>query len=364
MITGWRWSTRAELGCLDEAARSLRGDGARALQLLGSSQTSWPGLDQWLTHQPVPVFGGLFPALIAGGQTHERGFVLIGHDHTPALAWLDAARLKTAWAQGWPRVQTLMVYVDPHEAPSALVSALYEELGAGIACLGGGAGSLTPGAGDCLVTPWGMRAAGAIVAGFEAPIEVAVAHGWRPLGPPLQVTQARGAELISLQWRPAFEVYQEVLLEVCGEPITRDTFWLLAKRHPLLVERAGQEGIVRDLLGVTPSGSLRCAGDLHAHTSVRLATSDVDSMLEAASQAQQRLHAQASPQGLSLVMDCISRGVLLGEQLTRELELLGSASDPLLGAMTIGEIASAGYAMPQVHNKTIALARLPYRSPA
>jgi hypothetical protein len=62
--------------------------------------------------------------------------------------------------------------------------------------------------------------------------------------------------------------------------------------------------------------------------------------------------------GVALTIDCISRGLLLGEGLKAELEALTVPGLPQVGALTIGEIANNGFEFLEFHNKTTVLALL------
>ena len=53
-----------------------------------------------------------------------------------------------------------------------------------------------------------------------------------------------------------------------------------------------------------------------------------------------------------LLIDCISRGLFLGEGFIREIEAVRAGNTPLIGALTLGEIANDGKDYMELYNKT------------
>ncbi|HIE56438.1 MAG TPA: histidine kinase, partial [Chromatiaceae bacterium] len=59
-----------------------------------------------------------------------------------------------------------------------------------------------------------------------------------------------------------------------------------------------------------------------------------------------------APGRCQLVMDCISRALFLGDHFQRELDAFSQPGLPMLGALTIGEIANHGDDYLEFYNKT------------
>ena len=60
-----------------------------------------------------------------------------------------------------------------------------------------------------------------------------------------------------------------------------------------------------------------------------------------------------------LVLDCESRRMYLGEQFEEEVALLQrTATGPMVGVTSYGEVSSIGDGLLEVHNKTIVVAGL------
>jgi hypothetical protein len=337
--------------------------GARSVQVLGAIETGWTpeALDPVLAVAAVPVFGGLFPGVIFNGQSHARGTVVIGHDADARVAVLDCTgpiEPAERWVPALRDARTIVTYLDATCATGPLTGALFRELGCGPTWIGGGAGALDFARRPVVITPLGLRAGVAVLAGFEAAVGVGVKHGWRAFGEPMLVTEARGNDILSLDWRPAYEVYREVVEAHSGRSFEAEGFYALASKYPLMLARFGTEGIARDPLAALPDGALRCAGDVQVNATIRVAHGEFSDMLAAARAARE----VAAPSGglastgLGLTIDCISRALLLGDRLQEELEALRVPGHAQAGALTIGEIASSGDHFLEFHNKTTVLA--------
>lgn len=351
---------------LRAAAARLVASGARALQVLGCTDNPWEAaaLDAALRELPVPAFGGLFPGIVVDGASYARGTVVVGHAEAPDIHVVECAPGALAGARPWAgaaaSAATLAVYVDATCDIGPVMAALFDEVGASTACVGGGAGALDFVRRPVVVTPGGLRAGVAVLAAFGAACGLGVGHGWEPTGASMVVTEAAGNDVISLDWTPAMEVYRAVVERHAGRPFDHADFYALASTYPLMLERVGGEGVVRDPLTALPDGRLRCAGDVQPHATIRVATGSPDSMLRAAGAARDRAVASrpAGGGGVALTIDCISRALLLGPRLVDELAALRVPGLPQVGALTIGEVASAGEGFLAFHNKTSVVAIL------
>ena len=353
----------AGIDSLQHALDHLAREGARSVQILGCVGNGWTSelLAPLLRSAPVPVFGGLFPGVIYDGQTHDLGAVLIGHaeaarvfDVELAVDNYDAEK----WVSGIANARTVICYLDATCPTGALMRELFRNRTEQAVWCGGGAGSLDFVRQPVIITPRGLLEGAAVFACLDAPTTLGITHGWSAFGPPMLVTEARGNDVVTLDWRPAFEVYREAVEGHSSQKFDEEGFFTLASRYPLVLERFGKEGVVRDPLEALPSGELRCAGDIPTHSTVRVATGTFEQMLDAANEA--RVRAQGSRTeasgALALTIDCISRSLLLGERLREELEALRIPGTSQVGALTIGEVASDPDSFLQVHNKTTVLA--------
>jgi hypothetical protein len=332
-----------------------------------------PGdLDNTLHSISKPVFGGVFPMVISDGVIFNRGTVVFGlpySSQTWVMSGLDQSGAKDmdVWSDSGASVSF------PH-APGRLIFAVVDGLSAGISqfidtlfdqfgldqnYIGGGAGSLSLVQRPCVICNQGLLANAAVVALIAAHNGVGVAHGWKAASRSMRVTESSGRRIISIDWRPAAEVYMEEVEAISGMRFADMDFFQIAKCHPLGILGLGRELVVRDPLK-TDDGSLICVSDVSVNSMICILAGNANDLLEAASTAMQIAEANLRPSKpvAGLLMDCISRAIYLETRLQIEIDKACEGQTPTVGALTIGEIAGDSLAALEFHNKTLALCLL------
>lgn len=327
-------------------------------------------LDPVLKGVGKPLFGGLFPQILHGGERLIHGSIVLGLVRTPHLRVLTrlsdpendlGQALEAPFFQEGAGRPTLFVFVDGYaKRIAALISALFETFGLEANYLGGGAGSLDAGASTpCVFTEGGLVGDAAVLAHLDWPAGIGVAHGWTPISEPIKVTRAEHNRLIELNYRPAFEVYREVIAEHLSRPLDPESFFTVATAYPFGIRKMGGEVVVRDPIVLNEDGSIVCVGEVPSSSLVHILHGDTDGLIAAAGQAK-RLSDEAltaSAPGtptrgdLRIFVDCISRVLFLGEDFAREQAVVDDGL-PLVGALTLGEIANAGEDFLEFYNKT------------
>ena len=313
-----------------------------------------------------PVLGGIFPQILHEGRAWSEGVVVVGLARAPVFVVLDNLSQQSGFEEildrsfnlsSSPSTQTLLVFVDGFAAHiSSLIEGLFNTFGLELNYLGGGCGSLSLQSKPCVITPNGLLQDGALLIFLDHPSGVGVAHGWDSVSKPFKVTSAQGNTIHSLDWRPAFEVYQEVLTAHGGQPITPDNFFPVAKAYPFGITRLDAEMVVRDPL-MTQNQYITCAGEVPTGAFVRVLHGNQHTLLQAAQKAHAMAHkawfeSQSRPHELQFIVDCVSRALFLEQDFLEELAVIHS-SGPMLGALTIGEIANSGQDYLEFYNKTV-----------
>jgi hypothetical protein len=249
----------------------------------------------------------------------------------------------------------MLLFVDGFaKRISALIRALFEEFGVENNYIGGGAGSLSMQQKPCLFTNGGMLQDAAILLHLEWPSGVGVSHGWDIISEPLSVTSAQHTTIKTLNYELAIDVYRRIVEPVAGRPVAADDFFDVAKGHPFGIRRLDSDVIVRDPLILTPEGHLQCVGEVPEGAFVHVLRGNTQSLVAAARRACE-LAQQSFPAGhiprFRFVIDCISRSLFLGEDFSIELAAIDDGL-PMVGALTIGEIANSGREFLEFYNKT------------
>ncbi|WP_396214557.1 FIST signal transduction protein [Gemmatimonas sp.] len=312
---------------------------------------------------PKPLYGGVFPEVVVGHEHFSRGAIVIG-SRRPAHATMVrdlsdtgvpiAPQIEHALAPDAANA-LMLVFVDGFATRiAALVRALFEEFGVENNYIGGGAGSLSMQQKPCLFTNGGMLQDAAILLRLEWPSGIGVSHGWDVISEPLIVTSAQHTTIKTLNYEPAIDVYRRIVEPVAEEPVRADAFFDVAKAHPFGIRRLDSDVIVRDPLVLTPEGHLVCVGEVPEGAFVHILRGDAESLIAAARRAGE-LAQQSFPAGhtprFRLLIDCISRSLFLGDRFTTELAAIDDGL-PMVGALTIGEIANSGREFLEFYNKT------------
>ncbi len=344
-------------------------DDIKSLMVLACDENGFsPGnIDDVLKTIKVPVFGGIFPGIIHGTEKMEKGTIVAGLSIKPDIhvvpglsdISINYGEVVTNLFPEATTSKTMLVFVDGYsQRISALIDSLYNVLGLSYNFIGGGAGSINPSALDmqntpCLLTNNGLIKDSAILALVNIESGVGVGHGWQKIDGPYKVTESDGNAIKSLDWKPAFDMYREIIKSHSGEAITKDNFFDIAKSFPFGISRVGSETIVRDPFTVD-GDTIVVATPIPQESFVDILTGDHDSLVDAARQSYTSAK-QSIPAGkktTTLLIDCISRALFLEDNFSLEIEAVRRDDEQLIGVLTLGEIASSGMDFMEFFNKT------------
>lgn len=315
-----------------------------------------------------PVIGGVFPQIINQQQCQTQGAVIVGvaqqlivNCFTIAEDTEDhiAQQLEAVYPDNYID-DTLLIFTDGLSAGcSVLINQLFEHFGLDINFIGGGAGSLTLVQQPCVITSQGLKQGVAVMALLQQQAGLGVSHGWQPITEAYRVTESNGNRIISLNWQPAFDIYSEVIAQHNGLSINETNFFEIAKAYPFGITKLNSELVVRDPI-ITEKGDLICVGDVPQGSFVHILTGDITTLPNAATDARKKalgcaLFNDALP-SWQLFIDCISRVLFLQEHFSVELKNVSINNVPMVGALTLGEIANNGQDYLEFYNKTAVVA--------
>ena len=317
-----------------------------------------------LRSMSVPVCGGLFPQVIVDGEPRASGVLAIGLPTPPTvtvvseLSEADDDLDATLPAEG---SEAAFVFVDAHadaNGVGSLIDALFRTYSVGLSVVGGGAGRLDGGDEPCLFTGDGIMEDAAVMVTIDQPIGIGVRHGWNEVAGPFRVTDADGGMIRELDGEPACEVYQEAIETNTDATLHREDFFETATAHPFGISRLDGEPIVRDPFAVD-GDAISCFGPVPEGEFVTVLAGDPDSLIGAAEQAAETARTEepiTDSAGTLCVFDCISRQLYLDETFDQEVAAINDDSWPMVGALTIGEIANDGTGHLDYYNKTAVVA--------
>jgi len=322
-------------------------------------------LSPLLAHIKKPLIGGVFPELIFEGERKNSGVLLLPLSFELKTQVFDLSGNSEDYFNQLERVQvdsmnpssSLFVFADAlSQSKGMFIETLFNFFGINPTYIGGGAGSLRFEPFPCIISNQGMHENAAVIGWGNKKITLGVAHGWYAISEGLKVTEANKNQLESINWKPAFEVYKEIVEAHSGMRFNSENFYDIAKSYPLGIEKIDAESVVRDPFMVT-NNTIHFIDSISEGEYVKVLHGDIASLLEGASKAKELAKSKLK-EGMdcetSFCIDCISRVLFMKETYKKELEAV-APNKKVSGVLTIGEIANAGESFLEIYNKTIVL---------
>lgn len=321
-----------------------------------------------------PIFGGIFPQILHNTENLIQGTIVAGFSHkiNPCIienisrADSNLDKLIEEITLEMPVADnTIFLFVDGMSRTIAsLLDSTFNHLGLLSNYIGGGAGSLSFKPTHCVITAKGLLMDAAVLAFADMGSGVGVAHGWHPVSEPMKITSSKYNSVVSLDWKPAFEVYREIIANVLHKDSLDITFEAYAKSFPLGIVKIADELLVRDPVSCSDNEMI-CLGELPQNSFVYVLKGDIASLLAGAKKSREiaemiyfsRFANSKEAKPLTFFIDCITRVQFLGNHFREELEI-ASGGNELIGALSLGEIANSGRDYLEFYNKTSVIAIL------
>jgi len=326
----------------------------------------------------VALVGAVFPALVESGEFRTRGLWLLRFDSMPYVALhenlpLDAAGAARVAEQigshiraqinGDPQVTLFLLFDALVPNISTLLDELYLQLANRVHYAGANAGSETFQPMPCLFDNARTIQNGVLLMLLQPHLGAMLAHGYCAPPKMISATSTEGNRIRQIDWRPAFEVYQELVRAQSGVEVTRENFYQHAVHFPFGIIRANHEVLVRIPVALEEDGSLFCVGEVPANAVLTLLEApkiDSPHTLQTLVQGLTELNGELAGSEL-LLFYCAGRRLHLGlEAASNELHqfTLRTRAAQVAGALSLGEIGSSlqwGY--PLFHNATLVATR-------
>lgn len=246
---------------------------------------------------------------------------------------------------------------------SALLAGLHATLPSGIPVVGGLAWDAQSGQNAMVLSGAGTNARQVVAVGLHGNRIRVHAHsrgGWTPFGPMRRVTRCDGDLLLGLDGEPALRFYSRYLGEYARE-LPESGLRFPFEMHPS--DQPTDPGLIRTVIGVDRErDGLRLGGQIHPDAWLRLMHVTSSKLVNGAGQAAAWAAEQAgeSPSGLGILISCVGRKLIMGEQIADELEEVHERlgrRHTVAGFYAHGEIGPMGLASEcALHNQTMTVA--------
>lgn len=304
------------------------------------------------------IIGGVFPEVIIDGNRSDDSAILLGMPHPMSYLVINEfnekninEKVEAGLKEYIDENNTFFIFIDSLvRNKTILFDTLYNYYGSIPNYIGGGAGTLKFEPTPCIVTNEGILQGAALVSCIPQKVNLGVAHGWSPISKPLKVTEVSNNEIISLDWKPVMEVYESIVEKHSQTKFDYNDFYNCVKSYPIGIKKLNDNTTVRDPFK-TENGRLFLLDDIEEGSFIQILYGNIDTLVDAAGSARKKAESKCKSKGNTFIIDCISRGLFMGEEFKDELKQLDPMSNSF-GALTLGEIANNGDEYLDVYNKT------------
>lgn len=315
----------------------------------------------------LSMVGAVFPAIIFEGTLKSEGclinplpdsclaLLISCNNRTPESISEQVAQLEADHSQGntTNTPPNLFLIFDAQQPNiSNILDHLYLKLHNRVRYSGTNAGSETFLPMPCLFDQDQQLGYGLWALLYATPFDIALAHGYKNFEP-ITATSTTGNRIHSINWRNAFEVYQEEIAKRYQQKVTQDNFYDFATHFPFGIMRLSGQPLVRIPVAVEEDGTLVCVGDIPEHTVISLLQGVEADSTETLDILAKQL---GNPAPEYQVFYCAGRRMHLGDTVNQELNLLTKRlpETNLSGALSLGEICNDdGQGYPLFHNAAI-----------
>ena len=326
----------------------------------------------------IQLVGAIFPALVCNGDFLVNGVWLMRLDVMPYYELHTDLPTDQEAAENYMDVVTAQLARQLHESTEATLLMLFDAMVPNIGTYldgiylnlanrvhyaGANAGSETFQPMDCLFDAKRLVKNGMLLVLLPDHKGAILEHGY--LAPPQTVyaTSTLGNCISQIDWRPAFEVYQELVHLQSGVKITAENFYTQAVHFPFGIVRANHHVVVRIPVMLKEDGSLFCVGEVPANsvlTLLKSPTVDTSETLRVLTQGLHSMNGDTTDTEL-LFFYCAGRRMHLGvEKATQELGDFQqqTRAGAVAGALSLGELGgSTLHGYPLLHNATLVASR-------
>ncbi len=322
--------------------------------------------------------GGIFPALVKDGQFLNQGAWLLGFEAMPYCALHEnlpgngvemeraveniAAKIREQ-IDHLPDITLFMLFDAMLPNIGTLLDSLYLNLANRVHYVGANAGSETFQPMPCLFDNQRLVQNGLLLMLLKSHKGAILEHGYHAPKRIVYATSTEGNCISQIDWRPAFEVYQEMVRAQYGVEVTKENFYQHAVHFPFGIVRANHHVVVRIPVMLSDEGGLFCVGEVPPNSVLTLLERpSVDSNETLSVLVEGLTELNGDPADCELLLFyCAGRRMHLGiGSAVAELDefVKRTRAAQVGGALSLGEIGgSTLHGYPLFHNATLVAAR-------
>ena len=181
--------------------------------------------------------------------------------------------------------------------------------------------------------------------------------GWNTIGPQRHITKSKDNILYELDGKPALDLYKQYL----GDDAARLPGSALLFPLSIKPNENSEHDIVRTIVGIDEDQkAMIFAGDIPDGYLAQLMHGDFNNLIDGAVQAANLAHTHSDDShSLALLVSCIGRKLLMGQQISEETEAVAEVFGnkvPIVGFYSYGEICHQQFTNKcSLHNQTMTI---------
>ncbi len=315
----------------------------------------------------IPIIGGIFPAIVYKNRQYDIGTILLGLDTPLHVTQLNNISEKRDYDEVIEKemgtlgsdTKTMFLFFDGISTNiDAIIQALFNNYGLTFNYIGGSAAKKGFLHEPILFSNQGLLKDAALLATSQAQSTIGVKHGWEPIETDThQITKSTGNIIYEIDYKPALEVYQEIIERVTGENFSQSDFFQIAKAYPMGINRLSGDNIVRIAMG-QKENALICTGDVAENSSIQVLHASHEQLIKAAEEASLLSGQYQNKNSFKLYIGCLARLLVMGEEFYKEIERIYEDEELLVGALSVGEIANTKDHYLELYNSTAVVAKI------
>lgn len=327
----------------------------------------------------IPLAGAIFPRLVVDHEFYADGAWVICYEEMPYYTLEESipedpgeiekrvqeiTREISVKIDGQRNIALCMVFDAMLLNVSTIIDLLYLDLANSVHYAGINAGSESFKPMPCLFDNEKLVGGGMLLLLLKENKGAVLEHGYHVSGRTVYATSTDKNRIFQINWRPAFEVYQQLVHAQYGIEINQENFYEYSVHFPFGIKRANQQVVLRIPVTLEEDGTLFCIGEIPDNsvlTLLKMPSVDSDQTILALSNGLNGMY--GSTEGAQLLLFyCAGRRVFIGtsaaiDELKAFKRITGASV--VGGALSLGEIGSSSLDdYPLFHNAALVAARL------
>ncbi|MEE9328160.1 MAG: FIST C-terminal domain-containing protein [Cocleimonas sp.] len=345
----------------------------KALTLLVSAGNEFTKekLDSLLTSLDIPLSGGIFHKIIFKDQLLDKGSIIIAWDrdviitnykniqNTDSIKDLIGSSRQSKDARN---IGEYLLFIDG--AVSKIeenLDALYKKNGFRATFAGGGAGHKSMESNPCIISNEGLLANAMQTVATNYKSRITTTHGFTKKSGPHLVTSSDRTKINTLNYEPIVSFYKKHNKEHGREELIHSDFEEFYTHYPVGIENLDGELMVRDPIN-TSKNHIEYIGNIPEYSRVHILEGSTKSIREKVDSdlSSQKLNNEKNVDA-TFIFSCVNRDDSDDNHNSKEIKMLNkhlNHSANIVGALSLGEIATNESRLLQLHSKTIVISQM------